>query len=69
MLYDAEGNIGQIKRDLKLVCAKAFLHYRTYGKTLADTKRRLLLASSKGLLKIKEMSERLDRFLMAKATF
>lgn len=27
MLYDAEANIGQIKRDLKLVCAKAFLRY------------------------------------------
>ena len=24
MLYDAEGNIGQVKRDLKLVCAKSF---------------------------------------------
>lgn len=31
MLYNAEGNIGQVKRDLKLVCAKAFLHYKTHG--------------------------------------
>ena len=31
MLYDAEGNIGQVKRDLKLVCAKSFLHYRTHN--------------------------------------
>ncbi len=29
LLYNAEGNIGQLKRDLKLVCAKAFLHYQT----------------------------------------
>lgn len=31
MLYDAEGNIGQVKRDLKLVCAKSFLYYRTHN--------------------------------------
>ncbi len=31
MLYDAEGNIGQLKRDLKLVCAKSFLYYRTHN--------------------------------------
>ncbi len=30
MLYDAPANIGQIKRDVKIVCAKSFLHYRTH---------------------------------------
>ncbi|MFB5509612.1 sigma 54-interacting transcriptional regulator [Enterococcus casseliflavus] len=70
MLYDAEGNIGQIKRDLKLVCAKAFLHYRTYGKKhLLIRKGDCSLQVQKGLLKIKEMSERLDRFLDGKGDF
>ncbi|WP_461203148.1 sigma 54-interacting transcriptional regulator [Enterococcus sp. N342-3-1-2] len=70
MLYDAEGNIGQIKRDLKLVCAKAFLHYRTYGKkNLLIRKEDCSLQVQKGLLKIKELSERLDRFLEGKGDF
>lgn len=70
MLYEAEGNIGQIKRDLKLVCAKAFLHYRTYGKKhLLIRKEDCSLQVQKGLLKIKEMSERLDRFLEGKGDF
>ena len=55
MLYEAEGNIGQIKRDLKLVCAKAFLHYRTYGKKhLLIRKEDCSLQVQKGLLKIKK---------------
>lgn len=70
MLYEAEGNIGQIKRDLKLVCAKAFLHYRTYGKkTLLIRKEDCSLQVQKGLLKVKELSERLDRFLEGKGDY
>jgi transcriptional regulatory protein LevR/transcriptional regulator with AAA-type ATPase domain len=70
MLYEAEGNIGQIKRDLKLVCAKAFLHYRTYGKrNLLIRKEDCSLQVQKGLLRIKEMAERLDRFLEGKGDF
>lgn len=63
MLYDAEGNIGQIKRDLKLVCAKAFLHYRTHNeKLLTIRKKDLSLQVQKGLLKIKELPERFEYF-------
>ena len=73
ILYETEGNIGQVKRDLKLVCAKAFLHYRTnetdYLKISVSD---LPLAVQKGLLKIKEIDERTDRFFdnsMSKLTF
>lgn len=70
MLYDAEGNIGQIKRDLKLVCAKSFLHYRTHNSaSLMLRKKDLPLQVQKGLLKIKEVSDRLDRFVDAKNNY
>ncbi len=64
MLYDAEGNIGQVKRDLKLVCAKAFLHYRTHDEPyLTVIQKDLPLQVQKGLLRIKEAPERIDRFV------
>ncbi|WP_207941009.1 transcriptional antiterminator bglG:Sigma-54 factor [Enterococcus sp. DIV2402] len=70
MLYDAEANIGQIKRDLKLVCAKAFLHYRTHRQDiLVIRKKDCSLQVQKGLLKVKEMADRLDRFLEGKGEF
>lgn len=63
MLYETEGNIGQVKRDLKLVCAKAFLHYRTNEAThLSVGISDLPLPVQKGLLKVKEIGERTDRF-------
>ena len=70
MLYDAEGNIGQVKRDLKLVCAKSFLHYRTHNEDkLIIRKEELSLQVQKGLLKIKEVPERLDRFMDSKSQY
>lgn len=70
MLYDAEGNIGQVKRDLKLVCAKSFLHYRTHNEEkLIIRKEELSLQVQKGLLKIKEVPERLDRFIDSKSQY
>lgn len=70
MLYEAEGNIGQIKRDLKLVCAKAFLHYRTHNQqSLQIRKEDCSLQVQKGLLKIKEIGERLDQFLEGKGDY
>lgn len=70
MLYDAEGNIGQVKRDLKLVCAKAFLHYRTHNEeSLTIHKKDLNLQVQKGLLKIKEVPERLDQFVDSKSNY
>lgn len=70
MLYDAEANIGQIKRDLKLVCAKAFLHYRTHDQShLIVRKSDCSLTVQKGLLKVKEFGDRLDYFLDGKGEY
>ncbi|MCD5028390.1 sigma 54-interacting transcriptional regulator [Enterococcus asini] len=70
MLYDAEGNIGQVKRDLKLVCAKAFLHYRTHKeRELLIRKEDCTLQVQKGLLKVKEQSDRLEQFLAGKGEY
>lgn len=70
MLYDAEANIGQIKRDLKLVCAKAFLHYRTHDEShLIVRKSDCSLNVQKGLLKVKELGDRLDYFLEGKGEY
>lgn len=70
MLYDAEGNIGQVKRDLKLVCAKSFLYYRTHDEeNLVIRKRDLSLQVQKGLLKVKEIPERMDRFIDRKSNY
>ncbi|MCR1900007.1 sigma 54-interacting transcriptional regulator [Irregularibacter muris] len=32
LLYNCQGNIGQLKGDIQLVCARGFLDYKTYGK-------------------------------------
>ncbi|WP_368252485.1 sigma 54-interacting transcriptional regulator [Enterococcus sp. 2201sp1_2201st1_B8_2201SCRN_220225] len=70
MLYDPEGNIGQVKRDLKLVCAKAFLHYRTHKeRDLLIRKDDCSLQVQKGLLKVKELAEPLDQFLEGKGEY
>ncbi len=70
MLYTAEGNIGQIKRDLKLVCAKAFLHYRTHNETCLTLRQKdLPLHVQKGLLRIKELPERINRSMDNKSNY
>lgn len=64
MLYHPEANIGQVERDLKLVCAKAFLHYRTNNEDhLTITQEDLPLPVQKGLLLKKEAPERLNRIV------
>ncbi|MGY3778422.1 sigma 54-interacting transcriptional regulator [Isobaculum melis] len=71
MLYQPEGNIGQIQRDLKLVCAKAFLHYRTQNHDhLQISQKDLPLQVQKGLLFIKEAPESMERLIdMKKSNF
>ncbi|WJS82898.1 sigma 54-interacting transcriptional regulator [Tetragenococcus halophilus] len=70
MLYDAPANIGQIKRDVKIVCAKSFLHYRTHEQDeLIIRKKDCPLQVQKGMLKIKERAERLDHFLEGKGDY
>lgn len=61
LLYEAVGNIGQIKRDIKLVCAKAFFTAQTQQQTyLKITQEDLPLAVQKGLLSLKEHTQQVD---------
>jgi transcriptional regulatory protein LevR len=32
LLYECTGNIGQLKGDIQLICARAFLEYKSYGR-------------------------------------
>ncbi|WP_084676242.1 sigma 54-interacting transcriptional regulator [Carnobacterium pleistocenium] len=64
MLYQPEGNIGQFQRDLKLVCAKAYLNFRTKkGQSLKINQKDLPFQVQKGLLSIKEMSKQMERLI------
>lgn len=36
LLYDCNGNIGQLKSDIQLLCAKGFLEYKTYNKKMLE---------------------------------
>ncbi|MDI3480672.1 MAG: hypothetical protein PWQ97_327 [Tepidanaerobacteraceae bacterium] len=38
MLYDCPGNIGQLKSDVQLICARAFLDYMTFKKDMVEVK-------------------------------
>lgn len=38
MLYDCPGNIGQLKSDVRLMCASAFLDYITYRKSMIEVR-------------------------------
>ena len=65
LLYHAEGNIGQLKRDLKLVCAKAFLYHQTSDneEKLRIGEDELPLVVQKGLLRVNEVQDMLTPFL------
>ena len=65
LLYNAEGNIGQLKRDLKLVCAKAFLHHQTNSESdkLMIVEEDLPLVVQKGLLRMNEVQDKLTPFM------
>jgi len=38
MFYECPGNIGQLRSDIKLICANAFLDYMTYKKNIVDVR-------------------------------
>lgn len=64
MLYQPEGNIGQFQRDLKLVCAKAFLNVRMENRqSLKINQKDLPLQVQKGLLSIKELPKQVERLI------
>jgi transcriptional regulator with AAA-type ATPase domain/transcriptional regulatory protein LevR len=38
MLYECRGNIGQLKSDIQLICARAFLDYKTFNREQVEIK-------------------------------
>lgn len=55
MLYKAEANIGQVRRDVKLVCAKSFLRYQKDTRVcMKVTQEDLPITVQKGLLDAKQ---------------
>ena len=61
LLYNCPGNIGQLKSDIQLVCAKAFLEYMSYKKTKMEIKINQLTSNIReGLLELKELLEEKD---------
>ncbi|MFR9242003.1 MAG: sigma 54-interacting transcriptional regulator [Clostridium baratii] len=64
LLYDCPNNIGQLKSDIQLACAKAFLNYKANKKEfiiveLSDIHQRV----SKGLMKLQEHRKEIDELL------
>lgn len=64
LLYDCPNNIGQLKSDIQLSCAKAFLNYKTRTKDFiiveqGDAHQRV----KKGLMKIQDHREEVDELL------
>jgi len=64
LLYHTSANIGQLQRDLKLACAKSFLHYIS-NKTpsLLIQQNDLPLHVQKGLLDVKQYREKMDSLI------
>ncbi|MGO2082689.1 sigma-54-dependent transcriptional regulator [Vagococcus sp.] len=62
LLYHAEGNIGQLKQDLKLACAKAFLYSKKnkeHASMITIEEKDLTLTVQKGLLRLKQMKDKI----------
>lgn len=64
LLYDCPNNIGQLRSDVQLACAKAFLNYKTNGKEFvlveqADINQRV----NKGLMKLGDYRKDVDELL------
>ncbi|KIE47263.1 hypothetical protein U732_1368 [Clostridium argentinense CDC 2741] len=64
LLYDCPNNIGQLKSDIQLACAKAFLNYKSQRKNyIIITQEDLPSYVKKGILKIKDNREKIDNIL------
>lgn len=61
LLYECLGNIGQLKSDIQLICAKAFLEYMVSKKEMVEVKLSTLAQNiQEGLFKIKERRNELS---------
>lgn len=64
LLYECPANIGQLKSDLQLACAKAFLRYKTVGDTVIMINQGDLPQHvSRGLMRLKEKRDGIDKLL------
>jgi transcriptional regulator with AAA-type ATPase domain/transcriptional regulatory protein LevR len=64
LLYDCPGNIGQLRTDVQLTCARAYLDYRTNNLTELNVHVELLPDHiRRGLLRIAELHRTLDPVL------
>ncbi|MBL5771457.1 sigma 54-interacting transcriptional regulator [Heyndrickxia sporothermodurans] len=64
LLYHTSANIGQLQRDLKLACAKAFLNYKSLQiQYLHITQMDLPVHVQKGLLDTKEFREKMNKLI------
>ncbi|MDS0528113.1 sigma 54-interacting transcriptional regulator [Clostridium sp. SHJSY1] len=64
LLYDCPNNIGQLKSDIQLACAKAFLNYKTNGKKIilieqSDLHQRV----KKGLMNLQDHRTEVNKLL------
>lgn len=61
LLYDCTNNIGQLKSDLQLCCAKAFLNYKSNLKNIIIVEQHDLQGRiKKGIMKLKDYRAELD---------
>ncbi|KAA0942123.1 PRD domain-containing protein [Sporosarcina sp. ANT_H38] len=64
LLYHTTANIGQLQRDLKLACAKSFLHYiSNQTSNILIRQNDLSIHVQKGLLDVKQYREKMDRLI------
>lgn len=67
LLYDCVNNIGQLKTDIQLACAKAFLNYKSQDESyILITQMDLPHHVKKGMMKIKENRDEIDKLLKNK---
>lgn len=65
LLYDCSGNIGQMKSDIQLLCARGFWEYKAGERQTMELDRKLLpFYIEKGLYKAAESTDDLIRFLL-----
>lgn len=64
LLYDCQGNIGQLKGDLQLTCARGFLEYTTYNRDWLEIETHLIPEHVyRGLLNIKKIRDEIIELL------
>lgn len=67
LLYECVNNIGQLKSDIQLACAKAFLNYKSQDESyILITQMDLPHHVKRGMMKIKENRDEIDKLLKNK---